>query len=380
MDNIIHSFVNVNKYENTELVIPTTKHYNETREQIIDQYGYDDVILEYMMLVTLLLDISTKAGKKYTNDTYIIRGKAFTRLKLTQKSTIAHKSPMMLVPVNYIKLGQTSKIGEVTSIKMGSLVKDNDFYYKYWKTGKVFEINIIRSQKVMEQHLKKPNNHLSIKELNSFIQKWRTVQTKLSKASNGAISSAKVQVPPSDVQNSPILNGDIVIVTQKSSALSGRKHYFTTPVNPFTAYISVSITALDLFLLNQNIIVADKPQPIPLKRTQSILNPISSNNKRTKVNPIILLNFVSQWESNFPIKLALDYTFTLQKRLSTPWLHYIPLRLSYHGYQYIIRVPKANPTIFNTKLIVGELLDIPIHLFQISYENDVMEDMYTIDQ
>ncbi len=295
MENIIFHFVELNKFEGTELTIydqedccldsiqiPANKHSMTLRTQIIDEYGFDDELVDYMVMVNMLMDISQKAGKKYTNDTYIIRGKAFTRLNLAHNTTTIKKATMMYLPVSYIKLGQTSKIEQIMAVKMGSLVKENDFYFKHWKTNDVIEINIIRDQKTMEQHLKKINQNLSPQELNTFMQKWRVEQIKLSKSSKGSIPAGKVQVPSTDVPNSPLLNGDIVIVIQKSGALIGRKHYVTVPVNPFATYSTVLLNHIDLYLLRQNVDTDDNKDIIPQKRHYFQQNHTKNSVKRSK--------------------------------------------------------------------------------------------------
>ena len=113
---------------------------------LIDEYGFDDELVDYMVMVNMSMDISAKANKKYTNDTYLIRGKAFTRLNLAHNATTIKKATMMYLPVSYVKLGQTSKIEQIIALKMGSLITENDFYLKHWKTNDVIEINIICSR------------------------------------------------------------------------------------------------------------------------------------------------------------------------------------------------------------------------------------------
>ena len=578
MEKIIHNFVDLNKFEGTQLVIydeyescldaitiPTNNHSTEERNKIIDATGYDDTLVDYISMVNLLLDISRKAGNKYAQDTYFLRGKLFTKLKLAHSNTTINRTTMMYVPVHYIKLGTSDKIEEICAVKSNSLVQDNDFYYKHWhtndvievNTNDVIEVNIIRDQKVMEKHLKTVHSHLSTTEFNSFIQKWRIAQIKSSKASKNAIQPGKIQIPSSDVIKSPLLNGDMIIVIQKSVALAGRKHYITVPVNPFDNYPTSPFNALDLYLLHNDISLDEIQSSIPIKRHQSTSTDEKISNKKTKEDSLtfplitmqneestssnvtfisflgktiitidiysyqsfqslesftttlckltdcyyifnnrllteqnyhntinsskqqknniltikaklnggsssdsynlrsyvpldqlttakdikkadptfkpdnlssstasspisshvvipspipsfnddyqdfyfpdssmvmdsseltetyqseITMSYVTQWDSGYPVKLALDYTKTLTKRLPTPLLQYIPLRLDYHGYQYIIRVPKSDISVFNIKIMLAGFLEIPSHLFQILYNNEVLEDQYTIDQ
>ena len=89
---------------------------------------------------------------------------------------------------------------------------------------------------------------------------------------------------------------------------------------------------------------------------------------------------ISQWFPTNPVKVALDMTPTLIKRLPTPKTHYIPLLLLYNTNVHLIRVQIDQPTILTAKLRISALVGLPIHLFQILFNNEVLEEMYTINQ
>ena len=65
---------------------------------------------------------------------------------------------------------------------------------------------------------------------------------------------------------------------------------------------------------------------------------------------------------------------SLERRLPTPDLHYIPLLLLHNTKVYLIRLTIDLPTVQVLKLQIQSRFGLPLHSFQILYQDEVLEE------
>ena len=280
MEEKINNFVDINHFSGTSLYIhpfhecnlkdlntPKNPIYTSLRDNIIDNYGYDDDLVDMIVQVQLLKDILVRSSHKYINDTETQHEMLQTRRRIAESTkTTVTRAKMMFLPVSYVPLSSKTKHMSTVAVKMGSTITQNHFHLQPWQPGDVIEAIILRDQKKMEQLIKKNNSTKSKPEINKTLQQWRVEQQRSAKSfPPGIIPTGKVLLSPAESLNSPILPGDTVIVFQKSSKLTGYQHYITVPVNSFNNYLTASLSSLELFLLT--IKASNEMSPtIPQKR------------------------------------------------------------------------------------------------------------------